>query len=91
MSLTFKPYLNQDFEKLKTQHLKLNKLFIDDQFPANNKSLYRFSKKSENTFWKRPHEICDNPQFVVNNIEPGVSIKLIIYPFNFNQIDSIQD
>ena len=53
MSIKFVPYLNQDFEKLKTQHLKLNQLFTDETFPANNSSLYRFSQRNGTVTWKR--------------------------------------
>jgi hypothetical protein len=53
MSIKFVPYLNQDFEKLKNQHLKLNKLFTDETFPANNTSLYRFSQRNGTVTWKR--------------------------------------
>ena len=72
MSIKFIPYLNQDFEKLKNQHLKSNQLFTDETFPANNNSLYRFNQRNGTVTWKRPHEICNNPQFVVNKIEPDV-------------------
>lgn len=72
MSLMYKPYLNQDFEKLKSQHLKLKQLFTDETFLANNSSLFRFNKKNETIAWKRPYDICNNPQFVVNKIEPDV-------------------
>ena len=50
------------------------KLFEDDEFPATNESLY--AKKSDANKmmqkdphfceWRRPKEICDNPQFFKN-------------------------
>jgi hypothetical protein len=79
MSVQFVPYLNQDFEKLKSKHLKENRLFVDDKFPANSNSLYRFSTRNGTVKWKRPSEICSNPQFIVNKIEPDV----IFLKFNF--------
>ena len=39
-------------------------------FPRNYKSLFRF-KKVSNVVWKRPHEISDNPQFIVGGIVPN--------------------
>ena len=72
MSITYKPYLNQDYEQLKAEYLKSNQLFSDEKFLANDTSLNRSGKKNPGILWKRPGEICPNPQFVVNQIEPGV-------------------
>jgi hypothetical protein len=77
MSIQFVPYLNQDFEKLKNQCLKGKQLFTDEAFPANNTSLYR-TNPVNNVVWKRPHEICNNPQFIVNRIEPDVIVLDVI-------------
>ncbi|CAF1103542.1 unnamed protein product, partial [Brachionus calyciflorus] len=69
---TFKPYLEQNYEVLKSNCLKSGKLFEDDKFPANDTSLYRFQKfKTGKISWKRPHEITQNPQFIVDFIEPN--------------------
>ncbi|CAF0992683.1 unnamed protein product [Brachionus calyciflorus] len=69
---TFKPYLEQNFEVLKSNCLKSGKLFEDDKFPANDTSLYRFQKfVTGKISWKRPHEITQNPQFIVDFIEPN--------------------
>jgi hypothetical protein len=78
MSVQYVPYLNQDFEKLKSKHLKENRLFVDDKFPANSNSLYRFSTRNGTVKWKRPSEICSNPQFIVNKIEPDVIFPNLI-------------
>jgi hypothetical protein len=37
MSVQFVPYLNQDFEKLKSKHLKENRLFVDDKLVDTSK------------------------------------------------------
>ena len=68
--MSFKPYLNQNYQELKDKCLKSKKLFEDDKFKANNSSLAKF-KVPENISWKRPHEICENPQFIVDFIEPN--------------------
>lgn len=53
----------QDYEKIKQQCLAQKKLFEDPEFAANGASI---NKKAPNTTfqWKRPGEICNNPQFV---------------------------
>ena len=71
--MSFRSYLNQDYEKIKAQLLKSNQLFSDDKFLADDSSLYRFGKKSQPIEWKRPCDICKNPQFIVNQIEAEVT------------------
>ncbi|CAF1074938.1 unnamed protein product [Brachionus calyciflorus] len=69
---TFKPYLEQNYEILKSSCLKSGKLFEDDKFPANDASLYRFQKFiTSKISWRRPHEFTKNPQFIVDFIEPN--------------------
>ena len=70
--MLFKPYLNQDFDKIKSDYLKSNQLYSDEKFLANDTSLSRSGQKNTGILWKRPGEICQNPQFVVNSIEPAV-------------------
>ncbi|KAL8566600.1 hypothetical protein ACOMHN_054822 [Nucella lapillus] len=40
-------------------------LFEDPDFPASNSSLFFRSWSSSRIQWKRPHEIADNPKFIV--------------------------
>lgn len=69
---TFKPYLDQDFEKLKASALKSGKLFEDDKFSASDSSIYRFRNfYGRQIFWKRPHEIVSDPKFIVDHIVPN--------------------
>ena len=67
--MSFVNYLGQDYSQLKAECIRKKKLFEDDKFPANKSSLYRF-KKFANISWLRPHEIVDNPQFIVGSIVP---------------------
>lgn len=67
----FKPYLNQSYEKIKQECLKSNRLFKDELFPASDKSLYYFRPPERNLVWRRPHEITDNPQFIVESVVPN--------------------
>lgn len=75
MTSTLKDYLNQNYQSLKSHHLRSNTLFVDDTFPANDRSITLIkSKLRERDYkieWRRPFEIVKNPQFVVDGIEPN--------------------
>ncbi|KAM4694739.1 calpain-1 catalytic subunit-like [Discoglossus pictus] len=63
-------YMNQDYESLKQECLKRGSLFEDPYFPAITSSLgYNKFGPESNTIkgveWKRPSEIVDKPQFIV--------------------------
>ncbi|XP_078505966.1 calpain-8 [Lissotriton helveticus] len=63
-------YLNQDFEALRNQCLQSGVLFKDEEFPAcpstvGYQDLGPRSPKTQGIAWKRPPEICANPQFIV--------------------------
>ncbi|XP_039770738.1 calpain-8 isoform X4 [Ornithorhynchus anatinus] len=63
-------YLNQDFEALRKQCLKSGTLFKDVEFPAcpsalGFKDLGPYSPHTRGIVWKRPTELCPNPQFIV--------------------------
>ncbi|XP_074502608.1 calpain-2 catalytic subunit-like [Sebastes fasciatus] len=65
-------YLNQDFESLRNSCLERGQLFQDDCFEAlpsslGFKDLGPNSHKVRGVTWKRPREICSNPQFIVEN------------------------
>ncbi|XP_075699903.1 calpain-3 isoform X4 [Rhinoderma darwinii] len=60
----------QDFLNLRRECIGKKKLFEDDVFPAGGQSLgYKeFGQKAtkvKNIIWKRPKEICENPQFII--------------------------
>ncbi|XP_039597142.1 calpain-3 isoform X2 [Polypterus senegalus] len=53
------------FHELRDKYFQKNVLFEDPVFPADDSSLF-YSQQYPITFeWKRPHEICENPQFIV--------------------------
>uniref|UniRef100_A0A3B3Z8F1 Calpain-1 catalytic subunit n=1 Tax=Periophthalmus magnuspinnatus TaxID=409849 RepID=A0A3B3Z8F1_9GOBI len=63
--------LGQDFESLRAQSLRSGKLFEDSFFPATCSSLGfnelgPRSAKTQGVIWKRPTEICRNPEFIVD-------------------------
>ncbi|GAB0187453.1 calpain-8 [Grus japonensis] len=63
-------YLKQDYEALKQQCLQADTLFKDEEFPACPSALgYRdlgpYSFKTQGIIWKRPTELCANPQFII--------------------------
>uniref|UniRef100_A0AAX7U093 Calpain-3 n=1 Tax=Astatotilapia calliptera TaxID=8154 RepID=A0AAX7U093_ASTCA len=60
----------QDYNTLRQEFLQRKTLFEDETFPATVESLGfkelgHKSNKVKNIVWKRPKEICENPQFIV--------------------------
>nr|XP_055073650.1 calpain-2 catalytic subunit-like [Misgurnus anguillicaudatus] len=65
------PFKKQDYQSLKRQCLERKTLFYDLNFPAVSESLgYNDlgpnSTKVQGVEWKRPKELCANPQFIVD-------------------------
>jgi calpain-5 len=63
----FVKFSSQKYDKLKASCLSKNNLFVDELFPANDTSLFR-KKRINGVKWKRPHEICSSPKFVIGGI-----------------------
>ncbi|XP_044200130.1 calpain-1 catalytic subunit-like isoform X1 [Thunnus albacares] len=64
-------HLNQDFQTLKEDCLQNGSLFQDPMFPAEPtslgfKELGSFSAKTRGVEWKRPTELIEDPQFIVD-------------------------
>ncbi|XP_033735907.1 calpain-B-like isoform X15 [Pecten maximus] len=60
----FAGVLNQNYDQIKAKCLAEGILFEDPEFEACDNSIF-YSKKPSRPFeWKRPTEICDNPQFI---------------------------
>ncbi|XP_037534221.1 calpain-2 catalytic subunit [Nematolebias whitei] len=62
-------FAGQDYETLLEQRLSSGRLFEDDCFPAESKSLgYNelgpYSSKTKGIVWKRPTELCSDPKFI---------------------------
>ncbi|XP_078515755.1 calpain-3 [Lissotriton helveticus] len=53
------------FEELLKKCVDRKILYQDPDFPANDSSLFYSQKFPINFEWKRPTEICENPQFVL--------------------------
>lgn len=66
-----KAYLDQDYETLKAEAKNSGELFVDHKFPANCSSIFRFKNFPSPIIWKRPHEIVNDPKFIVNKVEPN--------------------
>ncbi|XP_068089553.1 calpain-8-like [Hyperolius riggenbachi] len=69
-------FLDQNYEELRAQCLASNTLFKDDRFPADASALgYRDlgpnSMRTKGILWKRPTEICANPQFILDGATRG--------------------
>ncbi|XP_031733000.1 calpain-2 catalytic subunit-like [Anarrhichthys ocellatus] len=62
-------YSKQDYDTLRQQCLESGRLFEDNCFPAEHKSLgYNelgpYSSKTRGVVWKRPMELCSKPKFI---------------------------
>ncbi|KAM7385785.1 hypothetical protein PAMP_001842 [Pampus punctatissimus] len=62
-------FSQQDYETLRQQCLERGRLFEDECFPAEHKSLGydelgSYSSKTRDVVWKRPKELCSDPKFI---------------------------
>ncbi|GCC35805.1 hypothetical protein chiPu_0014293 [Chiloscyllium punctatum] len=53
------------FQQVKDECLRKGVLFEDDEFPANESSLFYSVALPFKLEWKRPPEICENPKFII--------------------------
>ncbi|KAK2189237.1 hypothetical protein NP493_113g04032 [Ridgeia piscesae] len=56
------------YDELKSRCVQDGILFEDDAFPAVEKSIYFSRFVSTHVRWKRPKEICEHPQFIVDGV-----------------------
>ncbi|XP_031717409.1 calpain-3b isoform X2 [Anarrhichthys ocellatus] len=54
------------FLELRDKYVKKKVVFEDPLFPANDSSLFYSHTPSMKFEWKRPSEICENPQFIID-------------------------
>ncbi|TGZ62116.1 hypothetical protein CRM22_007626 [Opisthorchis felineus] len=54
----------QSYDELKVQLLQQGRLFEDPEFPPLDSSLYYSQPPPRPVQWLRPHEICQNPEFI---------------------------
>ncbi|XP_071337313.1 calpain-2 catalytic subunit-like [Trachinotus anak] len=62
-------FARQDYKSLRQQCLESGRLFEDNYFPAEQKSLgYNklgpYSSQTKGVVWKRPTELCSKPKFI---------------------------
>uniref|UniRef100_A0AAY4EVT4 Calpain-3 n=1 Tax=Denticeps clupeoides TaxID=299321 RepID=A0AAY4EVT4_9TELE len=55
----------KNYLELRDKHVYKKVLFEDPLFPADNSSLYYSTPFPLEIKWKRPSEICENPQFII--------------------------
>uniref|UniRef100_A0A8C8MK52 Calpain 9 n=1 Tax=Oncorhynchus tshawytscha TaxID=74940 RepID=A0A8C8MK52_ONCTS len=63
------PRDGKTFEQLRQECLQKKKLFEDPDFPACDSSLYYSQSVPINFEWKRPGELCENPEFIVGGAD----------------------
>ncbi|CAG5114859.1 unnamed protein product [Candidula unifasciata] len=68
---TVKKFKNQDYNKLKKECQAKGTLFIDTEFPPDERSLSSTPGKYGGVVWKRPKQICDNPKLFVEGASSG--------------------
>ncbi|XP_065580677.1 calpain-5-like isoform X2 [Artemia franciscana] len=61
-------FKKQDYYKLKKHHERSGTLFTDPLFPANEASLFFTRRPPGRIEWKRPGELCSNPNLFVEGI-----------------------
>lgn len=66
-----KKYKNQDYPKLKRECKSKGNLFIDLEFPPDDRSLFYSRGKLADVVWKRPKQICDDPKLFVEGASAG--------------------
>ncbi|KAK6194889.1 hypothetical protein SNE40_000425 [Patella caerulea] len=64
-------YKNQDYDALKKESKEKGTLFIDTEFPPDDRSLFFTPNKMQGVVWKRPKQICDNPKLFVEGASSG--------------------
>lgn len=57
----------KSFEELRSECLQRGALFEDPDFPAQDSTLFYSQSAPVNFEWKRPKELCSNPQFIVGD------------------------
>ncbi|VDI00204.1 calpain-5 [Mytilus galloprovincialis] len=61
----------QDYDKLKSDCRSKGNLFIDTEFPPDDRSVFHTQGKLAGVVWKRPKQICDNPKLFVEGASAG--------------------
>ncbi|XP_041660791.1 calpain-3b isoform X2 [Cheilinus undulatus] len=54
------------FLELRDKYVRKKVVFEDPLFPANDSSLFYSHKPSMKIEWKRPSELCEDPQFIID-------------------------
>ncbi|KAL8595650.1 hypothetical protein ACOMHN_025686 [Nucella lapillus] len=62
-------YRGQDYKALKKEAKVRGRLFVDTEFPLEERSLSGTPGKHGNVVWKRPKEICASPRLFVDGVD----------------------
>ncbi|XP_030066111.1 calpain-6 [Microcaecilia unicolor] len=68
MSSSVQLFKHQSYRDLKQQCVRHKQLFEDPEFPAEDNSLFYSRSPPGRVEWKRPKELCEDPQLIVDGI-----------------------
>ncbi|XP_069468708.1 calpain-6 [Ambystoma mexicanum] len=68
MSSTVTAFKNQKYDELKKRCMEEGRLFEDPEFPATDESLLYSKPPPFRVQWKRPKELCEDPQLFVDGV-----------------------
>lgn len=63
-----------DYEAIRRTCRERGRLFEDPEFPPGSRALYRHKKPPlQPIVWMRPHEMCQRPRFLADDMDPGAA------------------
>lgn len=67
---SWEPFRGQIYDEIRKKHSQKGQLFVDTTFSTRiEKSVFYRDPLPREIVWKRPFEICANPQFIVDDID----------------------
>ncbi|XP_070572374.1 calpain clp-1-like [Ptychodera flava] len=67
-----------NIEEIRDAVIQSGRLFEDDEFPADESSLFFSNVNHDDTVWKRPHELTESPRLLVDGVSRDDVIQGIL-------------